>query len=515
MDNAKKTKQTPVSKSEEVEILNNKKQKAKYGLPTAISLVVGVVIGSGIFLKNADVIQNTHSVLLTFLSWVIGGIGILCAALALIEIISAKNKDHKDGIISWSNTIVNKKFANVVAWFFMIIYMPIIYATLAVYAAHFTAKLTNYGETNWLFQFGLAAAFFSYFLIINSFWNKPGRLFQLCLTIFKLIPLMMIVLFGIFSKSSAHIFDPVSNAKGAELHGSIIGILFALPAILFAFDGFYYVANTKDEMKNPDKNLPKAIMIGIVFAIVFYSLFSIAIFSISDPSLRNIDHGAGGVNNYTPTAFMPWFAKFIDCTVIIATLVGLNGYSIVGARIIKSCGARFKFKFSHKIQKESKSGAPLGAGVFGFVLGFFVIVIALLLGFAYAAANNSHPDNNHMYKVDGFVKIIDFLSNWETIIELLLMSVILGYGILNRFNKKVEVDKKWYFIPTAIIAIIFFVVVLGSNVIQTAYLAWGPPHKHEKEILMYILFAFLIIMIFGLFIKNSDKYKEIKNKNKK
>ncbi len=504
----KKIKENSNSEGDETPI--KKTKKSKYGLPTAVSLVVGIMIGSGIFLKNADVIKETHSVGLTLLSWVIGGIGILCAALALVEIISAKHKDNKDGIISWSNTIVNKKFANVVAWFFMIIYMPIIYATLAVYAAHFTSELTNYGQASWVFQFCLSVAFFSYFLIVNSFWNKPGRLFQLCLTIFKLIPLAMIVLFGLLSKTSVHIFDPVTDQKGALLHGSFIGILFALPAILFAFDGFYYVASTKDEMKNPNKNLPKAIMIGIIFAIVFYSLFSIAIFSIGDPALRNIDNGAGDVNNFAPTAFMPWFAKFIDCTVVIATLVGLNGYSIVGSRIIKSCSARFKFKWSKKIQKESKWGAPLGAGIFGYIFGFAVIVIALSLGFAYASANNDRAGTNHMNTVQGFVKIIDFLSNWETIIELLLMAVILGFGILNRFNKKVEVDKKWYFIPTAVIAILFFFIVLGSNVIQTAYLAWGPPHKHEKEILMYILITFLIIMIFGLFIKNSDKYKSIK-----
>ncbi len=496
--------------SDEVAI-KNKGAKEKYGLPTAISLVVGIMIGSGIFLKNADVIKQTHSVGLSLISWIIGGIGILCAALALVEIMSAKHKDNKDGIISWSNSIVNKKFANVVAWFFMIIYMPIIYATLAAYAATFTAQLVNYGQDSWLFQFGLSILFFSYFIFANSFSNKHGRIFQLFLTIFKLIPLAMIILFGIFAKSSSHIFDPVYE-HGVKETGSIVGILFALPAILFAFDGFYYVANTRSEMKNPKKTLPKAILIGIIFAALFYALFSVAVFSMGGAGNRDIASGAGGVNHFSRLAFIPWFSKFLDCTVIIATLVGLNGYTVVGARIIKSCSARFRFKFDKIVQKESRHNAPLGAGIFGYIFGIGVLLIALFLGFAYSAANNTHDSNYKMTQVNGFIKIIDFLSNWETIIELFLIAIILGFGILNRFKRRVEVDKKWYFIPTSIIAILFFVIVLGSNIIQTAYLAWGPKQQHEDQILMYVLFGFLIIMVFGLFLKNSDKHKEINNK---
>ncbi len=504
--------ETPTVTGKKDKIVETNSKKNKYGLPTAVSLVVGIMIGSGIFLKNKDVIENTHSVALSLFSWILGGIGVLCAALALIEIISVKTKDNNDGIISWASAMVGRKFSNIVAWFFLIIYVPIIYATLACYAANFTAKSFHYGEHNWIFQFGLSVIFFSYFVIVNALWNKPGRLFQFWLTVCKLIPLFVIILVGLLSLHSAkHIFDPVTNDTGHPLKANYGGILLALPGILFAFDGFYYVANTRRDMKNPKKTLPRAIIIGITFAALFYALFSIAIFSINGLEHRNIAHGAGSADHYADLTFASWFAKFINYTVILATLVGLNGYTIVGSRIIKSCSARFDLKWNKVVQKETKSGAPLGAGIFGYISGMIFLVGALLIGMVYAKAKGD-------YATDGFVKIIDFLSNWETIIMLFMISVVFLFGIINRFKNRVGVEKKWYFIPTAVVAILFFVIVPTSNIVMRAIWAWGPDNAtdHAKalqnQILMYILFGFLLFTMIGMWIKNHPNFIDDKNK---
>ncbi len=499
-----------MEKNEKIEITTNtsggismSKNKSKnYGLLTAISLVVGIIIGGGIFLKNAGVVAETQSVTWTLIAWLVGGVGITCAALAFMEVISVEKKASNQGIVGWADKIVGKKMGNLFAWFFLIIYVCAIYTTLAFFAASFTFQAFDVTHPKWYFLLLLSAFYLTYFLLINGLFNKPGQIFQVALTIFKLIPLIMIILFGIFSKSASHIFDPINNG-GTTLHSNgFSGMLLALPGVFFAFDGFYYVANVKKDIKNPDKNLAKAILIGILFTVVFYALISISIFGISNSNGHNIASGGGTAETFAHYTFAPWFAKFIDYTVIIATLVGLNGYTIVGTRLLRTCSQRFKLPFAKLLAKESKSGAAWGASVYALGLSLIYLVVSALIGaFVY---NKSDPTK-------GFGAIINFLSNWQTVIVLILISVIFIYTLINRITKKVAVRKQWYFIPTAIISIFFFLTVPIYDIVQTCKKGWvvkDTAINHDNKILIYILIFIVVITLLGFVIPNRKTSKK-------
>ncbi len=510
-----------MKKNDKTEITSNtgggilvKNNSKNYGLLTAISLVVGIIIGGGIFLKNAGVVAQTQSVTWTLVAWLVGGFGITCAALAFMEVISSEKNNSNKGIVGWADKIVGKKMGNLFAWFFLIIYVCAIYTTLAFFAAGFTFSAVGYNNPKWYFLLLLSAGYLTYFLLVNGIFNKPGQIFQVCLTIFKLIPLIMIIFFGIFGKTATHIFDPITTGGSTLKSNGFSGMILALPGVLFAFDGFYYVANVKKDIKNPDKNLAKAILIGIIFTVIFYALISVAIFSISNPFGHDINQGGGTADTFAKFTFTPWFAKFIDYTVIIATLVGLNGYTIVGTRLLRNCSLRFKLPFAKLIAKESKAGASFGASIYALILSLIYLVVSALIGVYFY--NKKDPTS-------GFSEIINFLSNWQTVIVLILISVIFIFTIINRFTKKIALKKQWYFIPTAIISIIFFIALPIYDIAHTIHQGWGISANgdskisssiHDSKILIYILIAITFITMLGFFIP-SKKVKEPPITNKK
>ncbi len=498
----KKNTKTEITTNTGGGILVNNNSK-KYGLLTAISLVVGIIIGGGIFLKNAGVVAQTQSVTWTLVAWLVGGFGITCAALAFMEVISSESKDSNNGIVGWADKIVGKKMGNLFAWFFLIIYVCAIYTTLAFFAAGFTFSALGYANPKWYYLLFLSAGYLTYFLLINGIFNKPGQIFQLFLTIFKLIPLIMIIFFGIFGKTASHIFEPITSGGTALKSNGFSGMILALPGVLFAFDGFYYVANVKKDIKNPDKNLAKAILIGIVFTVIFYALISVAIFSIDNPFGHDIKHGGGTADTFAHFTFSPWFAKFIDYTIIIATLVGLNGYTIVGTRLLRNCSARFKLPFAKLLAKESKAGASLGASIYALILSLLYLVISAIIGVYFY--NKKAP-------TAGFGDIINFLSNWQTVIVLILISVIFIFTIINRITKKVDLKKQWYFIPTAIVSIIFFIGLPIYDIYHTIHQGWYLTNDgsdnikttiHNSRILIYILISIMAITVIGFFIPNA------------
>ncbi len=485
-------------------VLIDESKNKKYGLLTAISLVVGIIIGGGIFLKNAGVIAQTQSVMWTFIAWIVGGVAITCAALAFMEIISSEKEGKNNGIVGWADKMVGKKFGSLFSWFFLVIYVSAIYTTLAYYAATFTTSAFGMENPAWYVHFLIAGGFLSYFLLVNGLFNKPGQIFQLFLTIFKLIPLIMIILFGIFGKSSFDIFDSITNNGKPMASKGFSGMILALPGVLFAFDGFYYVANAKGDIKDADRNLPKAILIGILFTAIFYALISLAVFSISDPSTRDLANGGGTADAFAKATFSPWFSKFISYTIIIATLVGLNGYTIVGTRLIKTCSKRFKIPGIKLLQIDSKNGAALGASIYALILSLIYLAISALIGitvYAHFLHNKDSSASMITNRSAGFGEVINFISNWQTVIVLIMISILFFFGIVNRFTKKVDVKKQWYFLPTAIISILFFLAVPIYSIIQTSIDGWGKANDGDSRTLIYILIGIVAILLMGLLLK--------------
>ena len=109
----------------------------KYGLLTAIAMVVGIVIGSGVFFKAQTILTKTNGNMpLGILAWIVGGCIMLACILAFA--IMATKYEKVNGIVDYAEAAVSKKYGYAVGWFMTFIYYPTLTSVLAWLSARFT-----------------------------------------------------------------------------------------------------------------------------------------------------------------------------------------------------------------------------------------------------------------------------------------------------------------------------------------------------------------------------------------
>ena len=117
----------------------------KYGLFTAITMIIGIVIGSGIFFKADDVLKYTNgNVLLGIFIFCIAAIAIIFGSISISQL--ATRTDKPGGIISYAEEFVNKETASAFAWFLVFLYLPSIIAVVSWVAGIYICQLFNIQE---------------------------------------------------------------------------------------------------------------------------------------------------------------------------------------------------------------------------------------------------------------------------------------------------------------------------------------------------------------------------------
>ena len=174
--------------------LENKLEK-KYGLFMAICMVIGIVIGSGIFFKAQDILFDTGgNMLIGVLAFLIGGIVMIVCALTFANFASKYEKVN--GIVDYAEAIVGKKYAYFVGWFVSIIYFPAMTSVLAWVSARYTLVL--FGSSN--ITGGLCLALACMYLVmayaLNVLSPKLAGKFHVSSTIIKLVPISIMIVVG-------------------------------------------------------------------------------------------------------------------------------------------------------------------------------------------------------------------------------------------------------------------------------------------------------------------------------
>ncbi len=251
--------------------INNspKTLKKEIGLSGAITLVVGMVIGSGIFFKPSIVFNNAGTPTLGILAWIVGGIITMASALTIAEIAAAIPKTG--GVFVYLKELYGDKLAFLFGWVQTVIYVPGAAAALAIVLA---TQATNFIPMTDMQQKLFAILMLVIITTANVLSTKLGSKIQFVATIAKLIPIIIIIALGLI-KGTAHSFSlPVGTAAAGAGFGA------AMLGTLWAYDGWVGVGNIAGELKNPKKDIPKSIIIGLSVIILVYVLFNLAIINI-------------------------------------------------------------------------------------------------------------------------------------------------------------------------------------------------------------------------------------------
>lgn len=345
--------------------------KANYGLGTAITMIIGIVIGSGIFFKSDNVLAFTGgSVPLGILVFCIGAFGIIFGCLTLSEL--SMRTEKNGGVVGYYEDFISKKLATAFGWFQTFVYFPTLTVIISWVAGIYTCLLfgiENTLETQILFSICYTALFYA----INIVSVKLGGYFQNLSTVIKLIPLLGIAIIGLFwGQPNPSLADGVELVAKSDVG---FGWLAALVPIAFSFDGWVVATSITNEVKNPKKNMVIALVAGPLIVLFVYVLYftginnmlgSEYIMSTGDGSVDKVGEILLGVNG----------AKIILTFVLISILGVLNGLILGNLRMPQALASKNMLPGSEKIKEiNSKIKLSIRSCIISFVAAFAWLIV--------------------------------------------------------------------------------------------------------------------------------------------
>lgn len=344
--------------------MENKNLQKNLGFAAALSTVVGMVIGGGVFFKPQAVYTATGGAPgLGMIAWVIAGIITIAAGLTAAEISAAIPKTG--GMMVYIEEIYDKRLGFLTGWMQSILFFPATIAALAVMFGQQSAALI--GNSNLIMPITIGTILV--IAILNTLGSKTGGFIQTFATIGKLIPLALIIVFGFIKGNGANPILTPMVGEGVST-GGIIGSL--LVAVLFAYDGWINVGALAGEMKNPGKDLPKAIVGGLSLVMAVYLLINVAYLWVLPAS--ELAQYASPASAVAEAIFGPFGGKFITVGILISVFGALNGYLLTGPRILFTLGNQKSLPYSDFFAKINKNGVPANAT---FIMSILSVLYAL------------------------------------------------------------------------------------------------------------------------------------------
>ena len=352
----------------------------KYGLFTAICMVVGIVIGSGVFFKAQTILEKTGGDMpLGILAWIIGG-AIMLVCLLTFSFMGQKY-ERVNGLVDYAEATVGPRYGYYVGWFSATIYFPAMTSVLAWVSARYTIVFINQAFPNVpmtvtgplcgligpecmaLTLFYLCGSYF-----INAISPKLAGKFQTTTTVIKLIPLALMalggVIVGMISGMLPSNFTPVTDNSAAT---SVLEspLFAAVCATAFAYEGWIIATSINAEIKDSKKNLPKALIIGGIIIAAVYIFYYIGVAGGASTG-ELIDKGA-------TVAFSNIFGGFLgnvlNLFIAISCLGTLNGLMLGCSRCMYAVAIRGEGPAPEVFsQVDSTTNMPTNSSIFALMV---------------------------------------------------------------------------------------------------------------------------------------------------
>ena len=342
----------------------NNELRRSLGFGSAISIVIGTIIGSGIFFKQASILDSAGSSTMAIVAWIFGGVITLTAGLTIAEI--GAQMPYTGGLYVYVENLYGRICGFLAGWMQVIVYGPAIIASVAGFMS---IMITNLFGIDAKWRIPVALITIIAIGLMNFLENNVAAAFSVITIIGKMIPIAAIIIFGLFWGHQDALGQTVS-----EVNRSTGGFGVAVLATLFGYDGWILIANLGGEMKNPQKLLPKAIILGISSVLVIYTLITIGIFRFIP---ANMIHSLGeNTTSYLATkAFGEIGGKLLSIGIIISMMGTLNGKIITFPRIVYAMARRGDLPFSRLLSYVTPKGkSPIIATVFIIILATIMML---------------------------------------------------------------------------------------------------------------------------------------------
>lgn len=318
----------------------------KLGLFDSTMIVIGIVIGSGIFLTTGIMAKSIPSPLLILIAWTIGGLLSLAGALAYAELGAAM--PQAGGQYIYLREAYGPLSGFLFGWMMFLVYQTGSIAALAVaFAEYFGYFFPNLATTKIIFSTTITLFSHSFrysfsmgqiiallliiFLSLSNFVGLVlGSLIQNISTILKIGALVALVGFGLILGKGGNIEYCIAPA-GFSLPKLLMGFGVAMIAVIWTYDGWNNINFAAGEIKNPKRNLPLSLIFGTLAVTVLYVAINyVYLYALPINQIIGVVRVA---EKAATTLFGGISASLISAAVVISTFGALNGTILTGPRV--------------------------------------------------------------------------------------------------------------------------------------------------------------------------------------
>ena len=309
----------------------------KYGLPTAICMVVGIVIGSGVFFKaEAVLVETGGNMPLGILAWlIVGAIMIVCS---YVFATMATRYEKVNGLVDYAEATVGSRYAYLIGWFMATIYTPALTSVLAWVSARYFSVLMGWDIT------GGSCLVLACFLLcmdyaLNALSPRIAGKIQVSTTVIKMVPLLLMAVVGtIVGLSNGQMAQNVATISSGTVSAGT-GLMKSTVAVAFAYEGWILATSINAELRDAKKNLPRALVLGSFIVVATYILYYIGLNgAVTTEELMASGEAAAKM------AFQRVFGEaagtVVFVLIVISCLGTLNGLMLSNCRSFYALAAR-------------------------------------------------------------------------------------------------------------------------------------------------------------------------------
>ncbi len=344
----------------------------RLGLWSAVAVLVGSTIGSGIFRTPASVATRIDDVPLFLLAWVVGGVVAVSGALTYAELAAAFPRSG--GMYVFLREAFGPLTAFLFGWAELLIIRPGAYGAIGITASAYSLRTVGLDPAAPLLGLpvrgdqALGACFIILVATVNYFGIKRGAVIQNVSTAFKVGALAALVVLGFLLGDGLGV-GPMLDQRAAV---SASPFLLAMVSILWAYDGWADLAFVGGEVRDPQRTLPRALVIGTSIVVVLYLGANLVyLYLIPIGQMQQAELVAADVASLL---IGPAGIVAISAAVAVSTFGTLNGSMMTAPRIFFAMAEDGLFPKAIA-RVDPRTGAPTAAIVLAAVLGVIFVLI--------------------------------------------------------------------------------------------------------------------------------------------
>jgi APA family basic amino acid/polyamine antiporter len=334
----------------------------RLGVFDATMIVMGGIIGGGIFVNTAEVARRTQQAWLSNAAWATGGVLALVGAFVYAEL--AARRPQVGGQYAYLRDAYHPLVAFLYGWTLLLVVQTGGMAGAAIIFGRYLRELGGIGAS----ESTIAVITLAVLTIVNCIGVKAGSNLQSFLMIVKLVAIGTMIWFGLSTPFDTHrvVLGPAPDSGQA-----VFLLLTAMVPIMFTYGGWQTSSFVSGEMKNPTRDLPRGLIIGVIGVVAVYLLVNFA--SLHALSIQGLMATKTPASDIMRLAFGDAGARFIATGIAVST-VGFLSQSMLTAPRVYYAMARDGVFFRKIGELGARSRVPVAAIV---LQGVMTIVIAL------------------------------------------------------------------------------------------------------------------------------------------